>query len=551
MPFSSRGEAVSRPLVPVALLCVCGTVAGIRFCEAVNCYLILTGLILLLIVSFFSKGRLRKIVLIGAEFLFFLIYAVFRVEPVKEAERVFASLAGTGEKVAVSGTVCAFRRPGLASRGEVQHKFSLKDAAYRLRGEKIKTGVPIPVVWYAMDPDNGGFRPKPGMKMEMYGRVFPGKEADPAEPGIKDVFLVSRASSTRVFNDDEKGMNFLRKFRDHAADIMRQGIEDMPDETSLLLAMTLGYRAELSKSLSNSFKRAGTVHIFAISGLHVGAIALILVYLISFVGISRKYVVLPLAPMLAAYVYMTGMQPSATRAALMVFIYYLAPLLGRRPDILGSISLTLLVIVMVDPLAITEVSLILSFSMVLGIVLFTGPVSGVFRKLFGNADAMKERQLAIQAETSGDPLARVNRWPRDCFIVVWHWLVGVFSAAFAAAIVSFPLSAYFFDILTPYSLLANVVVVPLAFPVMAVAGVGLFISILFPPVAFLSNRIAACFAWLMKVVSQGVSEMPYSAFYTKFPLWALALWYIALFLLLRGVPGLISPVVRFNERRKL
>lgn len=535
MYFKGSSTFHRRPLFVAAIICVICTVAGINFCGSVSKYIAALFIPLFVILATSVHGNRRLFFSLVSVALISFAYSAFRAQPVQEAAESFAFLCGTKEKVTVQGTVFAMRPPGLASRGEEQYKFSLKDASFRLKGEKTKLGVPVPVVWYATSPQNGGFIPKPGMNFEMTGCVCQGKNGDPAEPEIDEVFVVSRASSTRIFDSGTES-GFLMRCRDRAAEVLRLGIEDMPEETSLLLAMTLGYRAELSKSLSNSFKRAGTVHLFAISGLHVGAIALILVYLMSFIGLSRKFVIIPLAPLLAAYVYMTGMQPSAIRAAIMISFFYLAPLFGRRPDVINSISATVIAIIAVNPLEILELGLVLSFSMVLGIVIFTGPVSTLLKKLFSNPDEEREHKLALQSEASGDPDILVDRWPRDFLIKLRSFLVELFSAAIAAALVSFPLTAYFFGILTPYSIIANVVVVPLAFYVMAISGGGLFISIIFPSFAILTNRIAACIAWVMKSVSEGVSELPCSAFYTEFPLWGLVAWYALLIFLLKVIP---------------
>ena len=529
--------SISRPIVPAALAYLCGTAAGLALGGRLSSLSVvpaaLTLVAALLAAAFAVLCRPSRLPLaLAALAATGLLRAVCAANSAGTSESLFVNSCDSYTPVTVRGEVFAVQRPLPASRGELRYRFKLRNADFRFRGSPMRLDSPVWVIWFAKPPDAGGVAPRRGMEVEIHGLVKRRWRGSDEPRSLDDVNLVSRARETRILRDLSTG-GFLSRLRARAAETLMLGIGQMPEETSLLLAMTLGYRNDLPQDLMDAFRRAGTIHVFAISGLHVAAIAAILVYLLSFVGISRTYVVLPLAPILAAYVFMTGMQPSAVRAAGMVTIYLLAPLLGRRPDALGSVALTLLAILAWNPLQIRELSLILSFAMVLGIILLTGPAVDLFLRLFDSPLALEERKLAILSEQSGDPDARVVRWPLDFLIVVRHALVTVFAGAFAAALVSFPLTAYFFGTLTPYAVLANTIVVPLAFPLMAVAGIGLLLSIVFPPVVYLTNTLAAWLAWLMKTVSTGVAAIPGAAIETDFPLWALALWYLGLFALLR------------------
>ncbi len=528
---------LSRPLIPAALAYLCGTAAGLALGGRLSllphipaAWTLAAALLATAYALFCRRSRLPLALaaLVSAA----LLRAAAAAGEICSNESLFVTTCGTYSAVTVRGEVFAVQRPYPASGGELRYRFRLRNADFRFRGDPMDLEAPVSVTWYARPPEAGGVAPRRGMEVEIHGLVKPRARGSAAATTMNDVELVSRASETRILRDLSAG-GFLSRVRSRAAETLQRGIRRHPEEASLLLAMTLGYRSDLPSDLTDAFRRAGTIHVFAISGLHVAAIAAILVCLLSFAGISRKYVVLPLAPILAAYVFMTGMQPSAVRAAAMVTIYLFAPLFGRRPDALGSVSLTLLAFLVRDPLQIRELSLILSFAMVVGIILLTGPAVDLFRRLLDSPFALEERKLAILSEQSGDRDARVDRWPLDFFILIRHWAVTFFAGAFAAALVSFPLTAYFFGTLTPYAVLANTIVVPLAFPLMATAGIGLLLSIVFPPVVYLTNTLAMWCAWLMKAVSTRVAALPGASIETDFPLWALALWYLVLLALLR------------------
>ena len=61
-----------------------------------------------------------------------------------------------------------------------------------------------------------------------------------------------------------------------------------PKQAALLSAILLGQRAALSQNIKDSFIQTGTIHILAISGLHVGLISLILIHLFNFLRLGRK-----------------------------------------------------------------------------------------------------------------------------------------------------------------------------------------------------------------------------------------------------------------------
>ena len=81
------------------------------------------------------------------------------------------------------------------------------------------------------------------------------------------------------------------------------------------------------------FAATGTLHIFAISGLHVGVMAVLFAMVLKLAGLSRAHWILPLAPALVVYTLMTGMRVSALRACLMAICYGSAFLFQLGDDV--------------------------------------------------------------------------------------------------------------------------------------------------------------------------------------------------------------------------
>lgn len=535
-------------LVLYGLAAICGTVVSLSFpsffptLSHTDAISIAGGVaILSVLFAFFLRRHplpLSFLSLFAITLFFFIRTAIVSI-PRFQAINTFTDLAGE-EGVTIRGELFGVRRPFMTDGG-MAYRFSLKNATYRTSGEEEILMDPVSVLWFVSDHDNVHFEPKAEMQMEFRGDLYTGRYADPVEPSLSDIYLVTSARESRLLGKKLMMETPLSHFRDKAADNIVMGLENRPEERDMLLAMLLGFRSDLPQDLIRAFRRAGTIHIFAISGLHVGAIAILMVFFLTLVGVSHRYVVLPLIPLLAAYIYMTDMQPSAMRAGVMIIAYYSANLFLRRPSGLVSVSFAVLILLLIDPLQIRELGFILSFSMVTGIILFTDRIRKILYRLFRIPQRMRERNLAIIAENTGDPNARVDRWPRDGLIIFSYYFINLFSGALTAALVSFPLTTYFFGVITPYAILANIVVVPLALPVMAIAGVSLFFGMLHPTAAILCNQCAALLAGLMKAVSKYVAFIPGAVIYREFPLWALVAWYVLLALFLRWLTPKSEP----------
>ena len=453
-------------------------------------------------------------------------------------ERFLASFLpdsnGNIARVRVEGEVTGVRAPVPATRGELKYRFRLKNPRFLdENGEERETiRGSLPVIWYTPRPEKAGFAPEPGAVFNLEGKVFVRRSvADGVPKTIDDIFLVTRARATRVLStrrDTPDGV--LSRIRYSAAERITLGLDRLPEEKTLILAMTLGFRSDIPGRTLRAFRKAGTIHIFAISGLHVLFIAGIIAWCLGSFGIPRQRWIILLAPFLAAYIFMTGAQPSAIRAGLMAAIYYAAPFLGRRSDTLNAIAAAVLVLLAVDPSSAEELGFIMSFAMVTGLVLLLPATQNLLGRLL-RVEKGREA-LAI------DRVATAPHGFRGKFaFFVSH--LGIYTrlklhellpAAVAASLVSFPLTSYFFGFCSPYALLANVVVVPLASVVMVVTAVGLALSCLHPLAAVPANLAAGALAWAMKSVSVGVASLPGAAPKLHFSLPALATWYAALLL---------------------
>jgi len=264
------------------------------------------------------------------------------------------------------------------------------------------------------------------------------------------------------------------------------------DIVALNRAILLGERGRLPPETRRTFVESGTIHVFAISGLHVMAVAGLLYWLLRMAFVPLRVAGAAAVPILWAYVWIVGLPPSAVRAATMATFYYAAPLFWRRPDGMKAWAATFFIVYLVDPTKICDVGCALSFTVMLAIL------------------------LALEC---GKTLG--GAWTQSLCVAVAAWAAGV------------PIAAHVFGRVTPGGLLANLALLPSA-AVTVVAGVlGLMASFVSETVAAHFNNLSALFTKAMVGVSAVVARLPGANVETgSWPTWVCLLWYVALVLVL-------------------
>ena len=265
------------------------------------------------------------------------------------------------------------------------------------------------------------------------------------------------------------------------------GLGDDRETVSLSRAILLGERRRLPRRTKRLFVESGTMHVFAISGLHVMAIAKVLTIGLGLFLIPIRLAGMLSVPLLWGYVMLIGGAPSATRAALMATIMEIAPVLWRRANGFRAWELTFLVVHVCNPLLIANVGNALSFAVMLAIVVV------------------------------GDFAKSMPGWRRTLLVTLAAWAAGV------------PISAHVFGRVTPGGMVANLVLIATAKATVVAGALGVGTSYLSEAVAAHVNNLSALGIKSMVLVAEGVSRLPGANFETT-P-WSVPMcvgWYVAL-----------------------
>lgn len=328
--------------------------------------------------------------------------------------------------------------------------------------------------------------PRLGERWECTGWLERTKRDDPAER--RNFWIKGRGTSARCVRETEaNGLTAaLQAFRRECS--RRLGIGVRERIADMNRAILLGERRRMAAADKEAFVAAGTIHIFAISGLHVMTIAGVLAFGMRLLGVPYRWTGLGVIPLLWGYVLMIGSPPSAVRAAAMASLQVAAPLGWRRPNALVAWSLTFLLVYGLDPMKCFDVGCALSFVVMLALLL-GGECLG-----FSAAAGMISR-VGISAVA---------------------WLAGV------------PIAAHVFGRLTPGGVVANLLLVP-------AVGVSVIASLAAIAASFVSEVFAAYvnnFAALVTEAMAGVSYVVAALPGANLPIepWPLAMcfaWYLA------------------------
>ena len=285
-------------------------------------------------------------------------------------------------------------------------------------------------------------------------------------PGSFDYesYLARRGIHVTAFLWDDKKIEQIEEVEKsaHQASVFRSWIEDtrrtigvfftthLDSQTDAILrALIIGDTGGITKEVRETFARAGVAHLLAISGLHIGLVA-VAAYGVWWwlLGRSQTLLLSYTMPKLAAlltmppvllYAGLAGGRVATWRAVIMVFVYLVSILLGRQQEVYRSLALAALLISAVWPGAVFDVSFQLSFVSML--VIFLGMARfSVWWEL------LSERHLFQLRPWRG----RVLRWGAAYLALSAFAIIG-----------TAPITAAHFNQVAIAGLFANLIVIPL------------------------------------------------------------------------------------------
>ena len=225
------------------------------------------------------------------------------------------------------------------------------------------------------------------------------------------------------------------------------------DERAIAIALVLGVTDGIDNDLQNAYAASGAMHVLAVSGMHVGIIYAIILFLFKPLNKyqwSKWVVAITSLILLWTFAFVTGLSPSVLRAVTMfTFIAFARPF-GRQTNIYNTLAASIFVLLIINPYLIMSVGFQLSYLAVLGIVYLQRPI--------------------------------YNLWEIENRIGDWIWEITCVSIA--AQVATFALALLYFHQFPTYFLISNLFVIPLSTMVLVMGIFLLLVSFLSPVASF-------------------------------------------------------------------
>ena len=281
--------------------------------------------------------------------------------------------------------------------------------------------------------------------------------------------------------------------RAHWEKVFDRYLQD-PLSAQVAKALVLGSRSDLDDALNEAYQASGSVHVLAVSGLHVGLVAGILMWGLGLLLRRRK--LLPIKALIAVslvwgYVFLTGAADSALRAGVLFSVILLGKVLSRQAESLNLLATAVIILLLYDPWLIHHAGFLLSVFAVAGILYF--------------------HPLLYRAWFPGKGIP-------DFF---WN-LACVTLAAQATTLM---LSLFYFHRFPVYFLLSGLFVVPVSSVLLASGLALVLVDAVLPMLAFLPAEILKWSCTAMNALVVWIAGLPVA---TLNDLWPLGFWTLLL-----------------------
>lgn len=281
-----------------------------------------------------------------------------------------------------------------------------------------------------------------------------------------------------VSHPSRKGfIYYSHRVRDWARDIIESSIKGDQNQ-GVAMALILGVTEGIDSELLSAYAASGAMHVLAVSGMHVGIIYVIILFLFKPL---KKYKWSPWLIaclsifLLWSFAFVTGLSPSVLRAVTMFSFVALAKPLGWRTNIYNTLATSAFVLLLYDPYLIMSVGFQLSYLAVLGIVYLQKPL--------------------------------YNLWLIDNRVGNWVWEITCISIA--AQVATFALGMLYFHQFPVYFLVSNLFVIPLSTAILVGGILLLAVSWL----SAVADVVGWLLQWLIEILNWTVmatEKLPFS-----------------------------------------
>ncbi len=299
------------------------------------------------------------------------------------------------------------------------------------------------------------------------------------------------------------------------------------ERAGLASAVLLGVRERLDPGEIENFVRTGTVHLLAISGLHVGILAGALLLVVRRVPLRRRWGALGVAVVVVFYMLLTDARPPVVRATILVLVVCGSITLGRPATTFNSLAAAALVVLALNPCDLFHTGAQLSFLAVAGLMWFAP-------QWFGTHSRADHLQGLIEENYS---------WPRRLLWAVGRALRHLTLVSATIWVLTLPLVMARFNLFTPGAVLLNTL---LWFPMAIALVLGfatLALGTIAAPLGVVFGGLCDRALWVLQSAVNWAVDVPGSYFHVPGP----ADWWLVGFY---GALALLAALPQFRPPRR-
>lgn len=301
-----------------------------------------------------------------------------------------------------------------------------------------------------------------------------------AKKRIAHTYWVKPEGHSLMIHDGQNMITSLA-YRLRSAALARLAkIFDTRDHLAIASAMILGYKHILSDEQYTVYSETGSIHVLAVSGLHVGVITYLFILLFGRIKSQRTSIkvlkTITLISVVWIFALVTGMAPAVSRAALMFSFFIVGKYWFEEYNIYNILAASALLLLLYDPMLLYQAGFQFSYLALFSIVL-------IMPLIF-------------------TPSILTN-------YKVLNYIIQLICVSIAAQILVFPVTIYYFHKFPVYFILSGIVAVPAAFLILSIGLAALMLS----PIPILGGLLATVLKYIVLTFSNlihGIHSLPMS-----------------------------------------
>ena len=302
--------------------------------------------------------------------------------------------------------------------------------------------------------------------------------------------ITAKQESIKVLK--EKNLNIVLININKCSNKIKENTNKLFDknEANLLSGILIGDKEGIEKEVQENFRDSNLSHMLAVSGAHVSYVILGITYILKKVKVNKLWSNMITIVTLCCFIFLTGASSSVIRACIMAIYIIIGHMMHRKTKLISSVSLSLLIILILNPYKLFDIGLQLSYGGTIGIILFSGV-------------------LAKKAKLNNLLEGFVNK--------LKYRVKQLIVVCVSANLIIFPISAAHYSTICLTFVISNICAGPILGVIIILGFITIFVSFVSIDIAKPFALILNIFIQILMYITKICSSLPFSKLYIKTP----------------------------------